>query len=161
MSLDSSFYALVALVLFFVLISFLKVPGKIGKQLDERAEKIQAELDEAKRLREEAQSLVAEYQRKRKDAEAEAAEIVAVAQREAAAFTAEAKAKTEEFLARRTAQSEEKIKQAEADAIGAVRSAAVDIAIAASTKLLAENVSSAEQKKLFTAAVSDVKAKLN
>ena len=161
MHLDASFYALVALVLFFVLISFLKVPGKIGKSLDERAEKIQAELDEAKRLREEAQRLVAEYQRKRKDAEAEAAEIVAVAQREAAAFTAEAKAKTEEFLARRTAQSEEKIKQAEADAIGAVRSAAVDIAIAASTNLLAENVSKAEQSKLFQAAISDVKAKLN
>lgn len=161
MTLDSSFYALVALVLFFVLISFLKVPGKIGKQLDERASKIEAELEEAKRLREEAQRLVAEYQRKRKDAEAEAAEIVAVAEREAAAFTADAKAKTEEFLVRRTAQSEMKIKQAEADAIGAVRAAAVDLAIAASTKLLSEKVTKSEQTKLFSAAVSDVKAKLN
>ena len=161
MSLDSSFYALVALILFFVLIAFLKIPGKIGKQLDERAAKIQAELDEAKRLREEAQRLVAEYQRKRKEAEADAAEIVAVAEREAAAFTAEAKAKTEEFVARRTAQSEAKIKQAEADAINAVRSAAVDLAVAASTKLLAENVSNSEQSKLFAAAVSEVKAKLN
>lgn len=161
MHLDATFYALVALVLFFVLISFLKIPGKIGKSLDERAAKISAELDEAKRLREEAQRLVAEYQRKRKEAEAEAAEIVAVAQREAAALTAEAKVKTEEFVARRTALSEAKIKQAEADAIGAVRAAAVDLAIAASTKLLAENVSKSEQSKLFAAAVSDVKAKLN
>lgn len=161
MHIDATFYALVALVLFFVLIAFLKIPGKLGKSLDERASKIEAELEEAKRLREEAQRLVAEYQRKRKDAEAEAAEIVAVAQREAAAFTAEAKVKTEEFVERRTALSEAKIKQAEADAVNAVRAAAVDLAIAASTKLLADNVSKPEQAKLFAASVSDVKAKLN
>lgn len=84
MALDATFYALVGLILFFVLIAYLKVPGMVGKALDARADKISNELAEAKRLREEAQSLVAEYQRKRKDAEAEAASIVAAAQRERA-----------------------------------------------------------------------------
>lgn len=161
MHIDASFYALVALVLFFVLIAYLKVPGMLGKSLDERAINIQKELDDAKLLREEAQRLLAEYQRKRKDAEADASEIIAIAQREASAFTADAKAKTEEFVTRRTALSEEKIKQAEADAIDAVRAAAVDLAIAASQKILGDNAIGAQQKKLFAASIADVKAKLN
>ena len=103
MAFDASFFALVGLVLFFVLIAYLKVPGMLSKSLDERAQNIQDELAEAKRLREEAQHLLAEYQRKRKEAEAEAAGIVAAAEREAAALTEEAKQKTEEFVARRTA----------------------------------------------------------
>ena len=161
MALDASFFALVGLVLFFVLIAYVKVPGMIAKSLDERADNIRNELDEAKRLREEAQHLLAEYQRKRKDAEAEAASIVAAAEREAAALTAEAKAKTEEFVARRTALSEQKIKQAEDDAIGAVRSAAVDLAIAASEKLIADKSTAAVQGKLFKSAVGEVKSRLN
>lgn len=142
MALDATFYALVGLILFFVLIAYLKVPGMVGKALDARADKISNELAEAKRLREEAQSLVAEYQRKRKDAEAEAASIVAAAQREAEMLTAEAKQKTEEYVARRTALSEQKIKQAESDAINAVRAAAVDLAISAAEKVLASKADS-------------------
>ncbi|MEH3090973.1 MAG: F0F1 ATP synthase subunit B [Agrobacterium cavarae] len=161
MAFDASFYALVGLILFFVLIAYLKVPGMLASSLDERAKNITEELAEAKRLREEAQHLLAEYQRKRKEAEADAAAIVAAAEREAAALTAEAKAKTEEFVARRTALSEQKIKQAETDAIGAVRSAAVDIAIAASGKLIAEKTTAAAKGKLFKSAVGEVKSRLN
>lgn len=161
MHFDATFYAFVGLILFLALIAYLKVPGMMAKGLDARAEKIQNELAEAKRLREEAQHLLAEYQRKRKDAEAEAASIVAAAEREAAALTAEAKAKTEEFVARRTALSEQKIKQAEDDAIGAVRSAAVDIAIAASEKLIADKSTAAVQGKLFKSALGEVKSRLN
>lgn len=161
MAFDATFYALVGLILFFVLIAYLKVPGMLAGSLDERAKNITEELAEAKRLREEAQHLLAEYQRKRKEAEADAANIVAAAEREAAALTVEAKAKTEEFVARRTALSEQKIKQAEADAIGAVRSAAVDIAIAASEKLIAEKTTAAAKGKLFKSAVGEVKSRLN
>ncbi|HCD84800.1 MAG TPA: ATP F0F1 synthase subunit B, partial [Agrobacterium sp.] len=71
------------------------------------------------------------------------------------------KQKTEEFVVRRTALSEQKIKQAEEDAIGAVRAAAVDIAIAASEKLIAEKTTAAAKAKLFAATISDVKSKLN
>src|SRR3546814_6645271 len=121
MAVDATFFDLVGLILFCALLVYLKVPGMIGKSLDERADNIRDELEEAKRLREEAQQLLAEYLRKRKEAEADAAQIVASAEREAAMLTEEARQKTEEFVARRNILSEQKITQAEADAIGAVR----------------------------------------
>ena len=161
MALDATFFALVGLVLFLALIVYLKVPGMMAKSLDERAGKISHELDEAKRLREEAQALLAEYQRKRKEAEADAAEILAAAQREAAMLTEEARQKTEEFVARRNALSEQKIKQAEADAIGAVRAAAVDLAIAAAEKVIAQKADANTQQALFKDAVSTVQSRLN
>lgn len=161
MALDATFYAFVGLILFFVLIAYLKVPGMMGKALDARADKIGNELAEAKRLREEAQALLAEYQRKRKDAEAEAAGIVAAAQREADMLTAEAKQKTEEYVARRTELSEQKIRQAETDAINAVRSVAVDIAISAAGKVLAAKADGTMQNELFSSALGEVKTRLN
>lgn len=161
MAFDATFFAFVGLLLFFALIVYLKVPGMMAKALDERAEKISNELAEAKRLREEAQHLLAEYQRKRKDAEAEAASIVAAAEREAEMLTAEAKQKTEEYVTRRNALSEQKIKQAEVDAINAVRSAAVDLAIAAAERVLASKTDAATGKALFDNAIGEVKARLN
>ncbi|MGL3606064.1 F0F1 ATP synthase subunit B [Rhizobium sp. G187] len=158
---DATFFALVGLVLFLALLAYLKVPGMMAKSLDARADKIRDELAEAKRLREEAQHLLAEYQRKRKEAEAEAAAIVSAAEREAAALTAEAKQKTEEFIARRNALSEQKIKQAESEAVNAVRSAAVDLAIAAAEKVLVKKADDGVQQALFNASVSEVKSRLN
>lgn len=158
---DATFWAFVGLILFLVLVAYLKVPGMMAKALDERADKIRDELAEAKRLREEAQHLLAEYQRKRKEAEAEAAAIVSAAEREAAALTAEAKQKTEEFVARRNALSEQKIKQAETEAVNAVRAAAVDLAIAAAEKVLAKKSDEAVQQSLFKASIGEVKSRLN
>ncbi|MDA4630026.1 ATP F0F1 synthase subunit B, partial [Escherichia coli] len=103
----------IVLVIFLALMVYLKVPGVVGKSLDGRAERIRDELEEARRLREEAQSLLAEYQRKRKEAEKEAGEIVAAAQREAHAIIEETKQKTEEYVARRNKLAEQKIAQAE------------------------------------------------
>ena len=161
MAFDATFYAFVGLLLFLALIAYLKVPGMMAKGLDARAEKIQNELAEAKRLREEAQHLLAEYQRKRKDAEAEAASIVAAAEREASLLMAEAKQKTEEYVARRTVLSEQKIKQAEADAINAVRAAAVDLAVAAAEKVIAAKSDATTGKALFANAITEVKTRLN
>ncbi len=160
MAFDATFFALVGLVLFLALIVYLKVPGMMAKSLDDRADRIRNELAEAKRLREEAQHLLAEYQRKRKEAEAEADHILAAAEREAEMLTAEAKKKMEEFVANRTAVSEQKIKQAEADAMKAVRSAAVDLAIAAAETVLAKKAD-AVQSDLFKGAVGAVKTRLN
>ncbi len=157
----ATFWATVGLVLFLALVVYLKVPGMMAKALDERANKITNELAEAKRLRAEAQALLVEYQRKRKDAETEAAQIVAAAEREAEMLTADAKQKTDEFVARRTALSEQKIAQAEADAITAVRSAAVDLAVAAAESVIAAKSDAAVQNKLFSQAISDVKTRLN
>lgn len=151
----------VALVLFLALVVYLGAPKMIGKSLDDRAAKIKAELDAAKALREEAQSLLAEYQQKRKDAEAEAAQILAAAQREAAAMAADAKAKTEDYVARRTALSEQKIKAAESEAVNAVRSAAVDLAVAAAEKLIASKVDAGADAALFKTSVNEVKTRLN
>lgn len=161
MHFDATFFAFVGLILFFVLIAYLKVPGMMAKGLDERANKISNELAEAKRLREEAQQLLTEYQRKRKDAESEAASIVAAAEREAAMLTAEAKQKTEEYVARRTLITEQKIAQAEAEAVQAVRAAAVDLAISAAEKVIATRNDSATQSALFAQAIGDVKTRLN
>ena len=158
---DATFFAFVGLVLFLALIVYLKVPGMMAKSLDDRADQIRNELAEAKRLREEAQHLLAEYQRKRKEAEAEAANIVAAAEREAEMLTTEARKKTEEFVANRTALSEQKIKQAEADAMKAVRSAAVDLAIAAAESVLAKKADGSVQSGLFNDAVNEVKTRLN
>lgn len=161
MQFDATFFAFVGLLLFLALVVYLKVPGMMAKSLDARADKIRDELAEAKRLREEAQHVLAEYQRKRKEAEAEAASIVAAAEREAAMLTAEAKQKTEEFVTRRNALSEQKIKQAETEAVNAVRSAAVDLAIAAAEAVLAKKTDAAVQDSLFKGSIGEVKARLN
>ena len=161
MHFDATFFAFVGLVIFLILMVYIKVPGMIAKSLDARADQIRNDLSEAKRLREEAQQLLAEYQRKRKEAEADAARIVAAAEREAELLAAEAKAKTEEFVARRNALSEQKIAQAEADAVNAVRSAAVDLAIAAAEKVLATRADAQVQSELFNQAVGEVKTRLN
>jgi F-type H+-transporting ATPase subunit b len=161
MAFDATFFALVGLILFFVLLAYVKVPAMMAKALDKRADNIRDELDEAKRLREEAQALLAEYQRKRKEAEAEAAGILASAEREAAMLSEEARQKTEEFVARRNALSEQKIRQAETDAISAVRAAAVDIAIAAAEKVIAAKADAGAQQALFADTISQVKTRLN
>jgi len=124
---DATFFSLVGLVIFLGLVIYLKAPGMVAKNLDERGEKVRDELEEARKLREEAQALLAEYQRKRKDAEAEAEGIVAAAKREADAFTKEATRKTEDFVKRRTALAEQKIEQAEASALAEVKASAVDV----------------------------------
>lgn len=161
MAFDATFFAFVGLVLFLILAVYLKVPGMVAKGLDERSGKIAAELSEATRLRQEAQALLTEYQKKRTEAEAEAKAILAAAEREAAALAAEAKQKTEEFVARRTALSEQKIAQAEADAVAAVRTAAVELAVTAAEKVIAGKTDGSLKASLFADAVAQVKTRLN
>lgn len=158
---DATFWATVALLIFLAIVIYYKVPGMIAGQLDQRAAKIQNELDEARRLREEAQQLLADYQRKRKEAEAEAQGIVDAAKREAKALAADAKVKTEEYVARRTAFAEQKIAQAERDAIAEVRGSAVEIAVEAARKVLGDKVDAQAAGKLFQQSIDAVKSKLN
>jgi F-type H+-transporting ATPase subunit b len=158
---DATFWAFVGLILFLALVAYMKVPGLVAGQLDKRADQIRNELEEARKLREEAQQLLAEYQRKRKEAEAEAVGIVDAAKREAKALAADAKAKTEEYVTRRTAFAEQKIAQAERDAIAEVRGSAVDIAIEAARKVLGDKVDAATAGQLFKSSIDAVKTKLN
>ncbi len=158
---DATFWATIGLIIFLAIAVYIKVPGMIGKSLDARAEKIRAELDEARRLREEAQQLLSEYQRKRKDAEKEAAEIVEHAKREAALLVTEAKQKSEEYVTRRTALAEQKIGLAERDAVNEVRAKAVDIAIEAARQVIGEKVDAKVGSDLFKSSLADLKARLN
>lgn len=158
---DATFWALIALIIFLALLAYLKVPGKINGTLDGRADRIRNELEEARKLREEAQQLLAEYQRKRSEAEEEAKDIVAAAKREAKAIVADAKQKTEEYVSRRTTLAEQKIAQAERDAVNEVRSRAVDIAVAAAGNILSDKVDAKTNGELFKSSLEELKSRMN
>jgi F-type H+-transporting ATPase subunit b len=154
-------WALVALVIFIGICLYVKVPAIVSKSLDGRADRISRELDEARKLREEAQALLGEYQKKRKEAEQEAAAIVEAAKREAEALAAEAQQRTEEYVTRRTALAEQKIGQAEREAIAEVRASAVDLAIEATRTMLAGTADAKAGADLFKASLQEVKSKFN
>ena len=154
-------WTLVALVIFLGVVVYLKAPATVFKSLDDRADRIRGELDEARKLREEAQQLLAEYQRKRKEAEQEASDIVAAAKRDASLLLEEAKQKTQVYVTRRTAMAEHKIAQAERDAVNEVRARAVDIAVAAAGDLLASKVDAKARGELFKSALKDVRSRMN
>ena len=158
---DATFWALIGLVLFFVVIFWAKVPGKIGAALDARADKIRNDLDEARRLREEAQALLADYQRKRREAEQEAEDIIAEAKAEAERLTAVTNKALEEMIERRTAAAEVKIAQAETHAVAEVRSRAADVAVAAAEKILTSKVSGKTAEDLVATSIKDVASRLN
>lgn len=157
---DATFWATVALAVFIGLMFYLKVPGKVTGALDKRADDIRNELDQARKLREEAQALLAEYQRKRRDAEKEAEAIVESAKREADAIAAESKSKLDDYVARRTKTAEQKIAQAEQKAIQEVRILAAERAIAASEIVLAGKLSDGGAA-LIKSSIAEVKAKLS
>ena len=121
-------WVLVGVVLFFVLLAFLKVPGSAAKALDDRAAKIQGALDEAERLRTEAQALLASLKVQRVEAEAQAAQMLKDAEIEARRLEADARTRLEEQIARRTALADRRIAQAETQAAAEVKAAAADLA---------------------------------
>jgi F-type H+-transporting ATPase subunit b len=155
------FWVLVSFVLFIGLIVYLKVPGKVTAMLDERAERISRELDEARKLREEAQELLADYERKRRDADKEAEAIIAQAREEAEAFAVETRQKLVEMVERRGNMAEEKIAQAEAQAVKEVRAAAAELAIAAATRIISDEVQGARADQLVDASIADLKDRLH
>ena len=157
---DATFVATVALILFLVLVAYLKVPGMITKALDGRIKAIETELAEAERLRLEAKFLLEEYESKRQAAASEAESIVAAAREEAFRLTAEAKTSLEALIARRTKADEDKIAQAESQAIAEVRSRSADVAVEAARVLLTKQMAK-KGDALVDQAIRDVGAKLN
>lgn len=158
---DPVFWTGVALAIFALIAVRAGVHRKITAALDGRAAAIADELEEAKRLREEAQGLLAEFQRKARDAEREAAEIVAAARADAVRLKDEAEAQLAETIKRRTRAAEVKIGQAEAKAIADVRSVAVDVAVAAAEKVLTSRLKGAMASELIDTSIAEVKARLN
>ncbi len=150
-----------AFLLFLGLLAYLGVHRKLIDSLDQRQARIKGELDEARRLREEAQALLAEFERKGREAESEAEAIIASAKAEAERLAAEAKTRMEDFVARRTKMAEAKIAQAEAQALADVRSAAADAAVAAAEKILAAAAKGKVAEDLLAQGIEDVRKKFN
>lgn len=155
------FWVLVAFVIFIGLAVYLGLTKKIVAGLDARSQRISDDLDEARRLREEAQRVLGEYERKRREAEGEAEAIIASAKAEAERLAAEAKTKAEEFVSRRTRTAETKIQQAEAQAIADVRAAAADAAISAAGKILKARASGEVGDALIGNGLQEVRTKLH
>jgi F-type H+-transporting ATPase subunit b len=151
----------VAFVIFIGIMLYVGAHKKIIEALDHRSARIKAELDEARRLRDEAASLLADYQRKQREAEHEAEAIVADARAEAERVAAEARTKMEEFVARRTKLAEAKIGQAEAQALADVRAAAADAAVSAAEAILRDAARGKVADDLIAQGIADVKTKLN
>jgi F-type H+-transporting ATPase subunit b len=151
----------VAFVLFIGVIIYVGAHKKVIEALDHRSARIKAELDEARRLRDEAGKLLADYQKKQREAEKEAEEIVAGAKAEAERVAAESRLKVEEFVARRTKLAESKIGQAEAQALADVRAAAAEAAVTAAEQILRATAKGEIADKLVARGIEDVKAKLN
>lgn len=158
---DETFWVAVSFFLFFAVLFYLKVPGKIAASLDARAARIREELDEARRLREEAQGLLATYQRKRQDAEGEAREIIQQAKRDAEAASKRVEQALEERIERRMRAVEEKIAQAESDAVRDVRETAANVAVAAAEKVLAKELDAKARAKLNEDAIKGLKTRLH
>jgi len=154
-------WALISLIIFLVLVFAAGAPKQILGLLDKRTQRIRDELDDARKAREEAQALLAEYQRKRRDAEADAEAIIDEARREAKRLTEEANAKLTELVERRTAAAENKIAQAEAHAIGEVRARATDLAVAAATDILSQRLSGEAGTAMVDSSIETVRQRLN
>jgi F-type H+-transporting ATPase subunit b len=154
-------WVLVSFVLFVALLVYYKIPNKVAEALDNRAGKIHAELEEARRLREEAQTILADYQRKQRDAEKEAEDIIAMARREARFYAEESHKALNESLQRRVKLAEEKIARAEEQAVQDIRSKSVDAAIAAAEMLIARELKGKSAEDLVDKSIKDVAAKLN
>jgi len=158
---EPEFWVAIAFVVLMVVFAWLGIHRTVLKALDHRSERIKVELDDARRLKDEAAKLLAEYQARRASAEREAQDIIAGARVEAERIAAEAKTKMEDFVARRTKTAENKIALAEAQALADVRAAAADAAVAAASTVLSQTVKGPVAENLLGKGISEVKAKLN
>lgn len=158
---NSTFTVGVAFVLFLALLWYLGVHKLIGRQLDDRAVRIRAELDEARQLREEAQELFAEFERKQKQVAGQTEEIIAHARAEAEAAAERAKADIQVSIQRRLKAADEQIALAESNAIREVKDRAVTIAIAAAADVLRDRLGEDRQRTLVDAAIEDVGQRLH
>jgi F-type H+-transporting ATPase subunit b len=151
----------IAFVILMIVFAYFGIHRTLLKALDHRGERIKAELDDARRLKEEAADLLAQYKAKRASAEREAEEIISSAQAEAERIAAEAKTRMEDFVARRTKTAESKIALAEAQALADVRAAAANAAVAAASNILSQSVKGPVADDLLAKGIAEVRAKLN
>jgi F-type H+-transporting ATPase subunit b len=160
MHFDASFFVAVAFVIFLVLVWKPLKKALLGA-LDERSAKIAKDLEDARRLREEAQKLLADYRLKHKNAMKEAAEIVDQAKAESDRAAKHAAQELDEALKRRTERAVAKIAKAEAQAVQEVRDAAIEAAVAAARELISSKLDAGTRGKLVDGAIADMAKRLN
>ena len=158
---EAKFCVAVAFVILMGVFAYLGVHRTVLTTLDHRSERIKAELDDARRLKDEAAKLLAEYKARHATAEREAQDIITNARAEAERIAAEAKTKMEDFVARRTKTAESKIALAEAQALADVRAAAADAAITAASNILTQSVKGPVADDLLAKGIDEVRQKLN
>lgn len=158
---NTNFVVLISFLLFIGVLLYLKVPGLLGGLLDKRAAGIQDELNEARKLREEAQSVLASFERKQKEVVDQADRIVEHAKEEARLAAEQAKEDLKTSIARRLAAAEGQIASAEASAVKEVRDQAVQIAVGAAQDVIAKQMTATDGNKLIDAAIAEVDAKLH
>jgi F-type H+-transporting ATPase subunit b len=157
---DPEFWIAVAFLLFVALVS-RPIARAVNKILDERAAKIRHDLEEARRLRSEAEALLAEYKKKQQEASREAGEIMTHARNEADVFRKEAAANLTAALGRRERMALDKIAQAEAQAVAEVRSQAVDLAVAAARRILEQQMAGPRAGGLIDQSIAELDRKLH
>jgi len=158
---EPEFWVAVGFVILMGVFAYLGVHRTVITALDKRSERIKAELDDARRLKQEAANLLEEYRAKRASAEREAQEIVTSAKVDAERIAAEAKTKMEDFVARRTKTAESKIALAEAQALADVRAAAANAAVAAASAILSQTVKGQVAEDLLAKGITEAREKLN
>lgn len=158
---NTDFVVLLGFLLFIAVLFYFKVPAMLGGLLDKRAVGIRNDLDEAKALREEAQALLASYERKQKEVQEQADRIVEAAQKDAALAAAQAKDDLAASIVRRLAAAEDQIASAQAGAVKEVRDAAVTVAIAAANDVIAKQMTAKDGAALIDDAIGEVSAKLH
>jgi F-type H+-transporting ATPase subunit b len=158
---DSTFWVAVALVVFLVVIVYLGIPGMVAKMLDARADGIRTELDQARKLRQEAEATLKQYEAKRIEAEQQAQSIVANAKAEAERIASEANAQLQQLIERKTRAAEQKIAQAETAALAEVRAVAAAAAAQAAEAVLTAQMTEAKGDTLIDSAIRDLRAKLH
>ncbi len=158
---NTDFVVTLGFIVFIAVLFYFKVPGMIGGALDNRAEGIQAELDEARALHEEARSLLASYERKQREVQGQAEAIVAAAKEDAVLAAEQAKVDLEKSIARRLAAAQDQIASAEASAVKEVRDQAITVAVSAANAVLAKQMTATQANKLIDASIADVGEKLH
>ena len=157
---DPEFWVAIVFVLV-VILAYPRVKKAMVGGLDERAARIRGQIEEARKLREDAQALLAEYQRKGRDAMAEAEKIISQAKADAVRLKADAEQDLEQALVRRRQQALERIAQSEAQALAQVRNTAVDVALAAAEALMRESLGPAKKQALTDQAIAELPGRLN
>lgn len=158
---NTDFVVLIGFLLFIAILVYFKIPNMLLGMLDSRSETIRSELDEARALREEAQAVLASYERKHKEVKEQAERIVDAARKDAEAAAVQAKEDLKLSIARRLQAAEDQIASAEASAVKEVRDSAVTMAIAAAADVVAAKTSSSDQGSLIDAAIAEVETKLH